>query len=342
MKAIYLHPTTSISFALLLPYILGSTAGALHSNCTNVDNCTKAMNEEDFENSPCITLCRLNGHCCSDTDQTHADLFPVYDQVERSLQCITPHLNIKYVDEDWYEVPGVMMISSCMTELFDERCTKPNNTILLEALPHMSVQNGIYKNIYCGRCNNDTELIPWEPYITCSHINLVKGDSLLFPNSLKATYTSAISSAAPSCGIEFRPPNNVSIAHELCYNKASLWDTCEINETRPRDSCDRLTLPYLYSEDNITTFLCYFCQASANMSVNTSQESKTIKTADNTFIGRLNYEDIRIHDISDLFLEVDALIKQYARRPTNCDQDQLYDPYTVSQLYTFRNCKIVS
>ena len=315
---------------LLTTFIFGQyiTAYTSNSTCPDIEKC----NETALTNNPCLSLCATDGNCCSD----YTAIFPMYDEVEQSFECIVPHQNIEHAaNQVWYEAPGIIMMTSCMTNLTDERCTNSTDAELRDILPHVSVTTGtIYRNIYCGLCNNDTDLTPWKAYFTCSDTNLVKPDSFLFPNTLAKTYASAIASTDPACGIELRPPDHVDVSHHLCYSETPQTDTCDEYKASSSNTCDHwLTYPYLLPADNETTYLCYFCNSSTSTPPDGTREPTDIKHIDNKFIARLNYENVSTQDMSRMFYEVDDLVRRYSRRPTQCAQDHLFDPYKVSQLY---------
>ena len=340
-----LHGARAIAFTMALPLILAYNTtyiiSMLDVYCPGTDICDLAYtdNTTHQENSPCLKCscdehCSLKGNCCPSVEENQTPVLPGYSARDQKFGCILPHQSIEHQNTEIRQHIGVFMVTSCLNGQVDERCTKPNDTILLENLPQTSIESGVsYRNVYCGICNNETSFIPWKLYVTCSNINVMRADSFLFPNSVENTYKYAATSRDSNCGVEFHPPAETGISNDLCFDNV-LNRTCEANDTILSNACEDLTIPFVYKEGNLTevyaNIFCFLCQTNTEITNNEMQETLQLINADNTFIAQLNQENMQKHDTADLFLEVDGLIQQYSRRPTACEQDNLYDPYTVS------------
>ena len=336
MALVHSYIIVLCTILLPLPFISGYNktyvSSILNSHCPGTTQCGETR-------LPCLScscdeLCDLKNNCCPHIDQnknqTDGEILGV-----STFKCILPHLNINY-DTPIQQNLGVYMVSTCMTGQDDQRCTNTNSTDLIDSLPYTCVKTGIhYRNYHCGICSGATEMLPWKPYVTCSNINVVKADTILFPNSVTATYEKVINWKDPTCGIEFRPPENITISQDLCYREP-FNRTCDSNDVVIAEACDQLTIPYFHTEANETevyaNVFCFSCKNNGSISGNQMNVDLEIPHAENTFIAELNHENILKHDVKGLLQEVHGLVKQYTINPETCEEGQLYDPYNVSLL----------
>ena len=320
----------------LLPFTVGYNktyvSSVLNSHCPGTNQCGNIT-------PPCLSCscdeeyCDLTNNCCPNIGHSINQTDVVTDDL--TFECILPHLSIDY-DTPIQQNLGVYMVSTCKTGQDDTRCTSPNSTELADSLPYTCVNTGVhYRNYYCGMCSGATEMLPWKPYVTCSNINVVKSDTVLFPNSVTTTYEKVMTLNDPMCGIEFFPPDNITVSQDLCYHKP-LNRTCDSNDVVITEACDQLTIPYFHTEANETkvyaNVFCFSCQNNSNISDNEIDVALEIPHADNTFIAELNHENIVKQDTKGLLQEVNGLVRQYTIDPETCGEDELFDPYNVSLL----------
>ena len=319
----------------LIPFIAGYNktyvTSVLNSQCPGTNQCGNTS--EHCLSCGCDEYCDSRNNCCPNvdpsinrTDQTTTE--------DLTFKCILPHLNINY-DSPVKQNLGVYMVSSCMSGQDDPRCTNPNSTELEDSLPYTCVKTGLhYRNYYCGKCSGAAEMLPWKPYVTCSNINVVKSDTALFPNSVTATYKKAMTLKDPNCGIEFLPPDNITVSKDTCYQQP-LNRTCDTNDADIAEACDQLTIPYFHTEANETevyaNVFCYACQNNDSFSPDNEMDVPLeIPRADNTFIAELNHENVMTRDTKAMMQEVEGLVKQYTVNPETCQENELFDPYNVS------------
>ena len=347
------------SFTLMLTCIGHSSAdikSLLDTYCPGSTECqTSTGDTKETPNNHCLACscglyCAQKGNCCPTQQQFTNKTRPRkvgssspkslgYDD-NQQFACIVPRSNIEQTRKQVSLATdhlGLYMVASCPRDIADENCTKPDKDILEENLPQTSTNTGItYRNIYCGICNNETEMVPWKPYITCSDSVLLKAHVNLFPISLDKMYKLAVSSDKKDCGVEFRHPNDFDEARDLCYAK-ELVRTCALPDELLNDACRSFSMPYFHEQNNITTayanVFCFLCQNDTTSSDNQFNELLTFPRTDNALVGELNIDHVDKQSIGELSLRASEMVKIYN---PNCDPGFIYDPYKVSEQSTVK------
>ncbi|XP_052799347.1 uncharacterized protein LOC128230962 [Mya arenaria] len=240
-------------------------------------------------------VCIGTGNCCLESTEPEEERLVSADQ----MRCVSPSFNLDYEHilkrlstESWSGSQarlGVVMVSNCPVETNDtRRCSQPNQQNISENQPVTSTISKIsYRNKYCAFCHevNETEVVPWRAYVTCSAVNILKGDSLLFPNSPEKMFSSILATKNGECGFEFIPPKEKidSLNIETCFINRSIVYQCADEDTNiteeNKNACSSLYLPYTYSDEYSTTvyanYFCYLCNSNAT---NTSVTVDTRET----------------------------------------------------------------
>ena len=314
----------------------------LKAYCPAFNHCETDSVKSACLKCSCDSNCDQKGNCCPagfETPKESNSYLYQNPKPNHTFACVVPRSNTDYRGEPGQEVNkalGLYMVSSCKEGQTDKRCTSANVEVLEEKLPQTSRTTGlIYRNIYCATCNNETDITPWKPYITCSDYVLVKADVLLFPSSVEKIYKEAVSSEDVACGVEFRQPDGFDSSHDICYAD-ELVSTCGSSNESIAKACRDISLPYFYKEDNKTTayanVFCYLCQNNTKAFNNEFDETLAIPLIKNTFIAELNYDNVKIENLSVLLEKDDEeLARKLSSSTITCDKSQVFDPYTVSK-----------
>ena len=250
-----------------------------------------------------------------------------------NFSCIIPRSNVEQTDGPTASVAeglGLYMVTSCKQGFRDQRCTESTVDVLEQNLPQTSLNTSItYRNTFCGECNNDTELVSWKPYITCSDSYLLKADQLLFPISVEKLYQLAISSEDGECGIEFRPPDNFDQSRDMCY-KNELVQTCTSNNILLLSACKSFSMPFFHKESNVTiayaNVFCYLCQNNSQLSANHFDEILKFPTMANALVGELNIDNENARDIEEFTFLAREIAERY---DSHCEPGHVFDPFEV-------------
>lgn len=313
----------------------------LNRFCPNSHDCAarRFINEtttNETANSPCLmcscdSYCQQKGNCCPVATWVKKNSLTLSENkptpnftcvIPRSYNQVSANPQTSSVTE-WL---GLYMVTSCTPGNTDQRCMQPTSDNLEENRPQTSLSTSvIYRNIYCGHCNNDTDLVPWKPYVSCSDSYLFKADQVLFPVSVEKMFQLAVS--LENCSVEFQPPDNLDISSDMCYENDLVRACTNITF---QEACESFSMPYFHTEFNVTyayaNVFCYLCQNSTQFTNDFDEILKFRKTT-NTFVGELNTENTNGKNIEDFLLTVSDDANQYDGK---CKLGYIFDPYEVS------------
>ena len=298
----------------------------------------------------CDSFCEYKNNCCPSSElEDWEDYFPIgrgssfwppITEMEETTEprlnftCIIPRSNVDRTPGRTDSVAdglGLYMVTSCCHGMEDKRCTEPTKNVFEENLPQISLNTSItYRNKFCGECNNDTFMLPWKPYITCSDSHLLKADEALFPISVEKLYQLAVSSPDGDCGIEFHPPDKFDESRDMCY-KRELVQTCISDDIDLKEACKSFSMPYFHTENNVTVayanVFCYLCKNNSQLANNNFDETLRFPRFANTLVGELNVNNDNARD-KDEFTFLDRELAE--RYESYCEPGLVYDPFEVS------------
>ena len=238
---------------------------------------------------------------------------------------------------------GVTMVTSCLPGINETRCTDPDVTKLNQSSPVHNLDNGLtYRNIFCAQCNNVSDgntssLEPWKVFITCSKINIIKADTLLFPSTSESLFTYTATTNYRGCGIDFLPPNDVDIKQSLCFEEANIIRACpdDFNDTSVRAACRDFYMPYISAQENETfvygNYFCYLCNTHNSDTDNHTCLSNIaiFLHEENVLVAELNAGTRDDSHITPPYQNVQLTPASYVPSGVNCGKETTYDPFLV-------------
>ena len=346
-----------------------------HDNTTGVLQPSKnfVTTQKDDKNTCCFpcscdsSLCHLRNTCCpsallsDDQNETQAAVNAassnkrvennshLTDKEHLETVCVPTFINVdrKHVDvnetKNWnirHVNLGVFMVTQCPSDINDTRCTSPDLNNIEETIPQTDTLGITYRNIFCARCNLASSLAPWKLYVTCSSLNIYKADDLLFPNTVEKMYRYAVLSDLPTCGVDFMPPENVTMTSEVCLANENVISEC--NDTKANqsiiESCRDVKIPFVDSDaDGVVIYanvFCFLCtlrpvhEPSCPVSIGLSYYNE------NTFVAELNIGKDNDSSVLSPWFHTDMTPTRYVPAHVDCANNTVFDPYTVS------NCSI--
>jgi hypothetical protein len=235
------------------------------------------------------------------------------------------------------------MVTGCLPAINETRCTEPDATKFNESTPVYDFDNGLtYRNIFCAQCNNisndnTTYLEPWKAFITCSKVNVIKADILLFPITAESVFTYTATTNYHECGIDFLPPNGADVKQDFCFEETNIVRVCpdEFKNTSVRAACGEFYMPYISAQENETfvygNYFCYLCNTfDSDKDNHTCPSDVDIFLHDeNELVAELNNGMGDDSQIIPPLLDVELTPASYLPSGVRCGE-QTFDPFLVS------------
>jgi len=249
-----------------------------------------------------LGVCIGTGNCCAAAPGRGEGLVNMYE----SSTCVSPSFNFdptriyKPLSADEFGVSqarlGLTMINTCPEEVNETRCSHPNASDLFENQPVTDILTHVtYRNKYCALCNNvnETEYAPWAAFVSCSSLEILKSDNLLFPSNVEKIFSTSVKPNTKAlCGFEFMPPNDETqiVEEDMCILNSTVVSKCPDNVTHVSSeivqACGSMYLPYLSSNSLVTivyaNYFCFLCNSGVNAIELSDTAGNTTTAAGNT------------------------------------------------------------
>lgn len=327
---------------------------ALIDACPGYDDCFQSPSGSSCC-MPCScdrSVCFATGNCCPNVAMNESTIQNADSKSESlAMECVATTVNLEgrrkklssHERSSSNSHLGVTMVATCVQEINESRCTNADATILDQSIPIYNMHNGLtYRNIFCVQCNkittdNTSTLLQWRSYITCSNRIVLKSDAILFPDSVEKIYTYVAKTGYQSCGIEFLPPENITVEQDLCFNSANVVNDCrkQIQNQTTNDACGEFHMPYISMQENETivyaNYFCYLCNNEYIEDENQcSLDIGLIILTDNDLVAELNTDKRDASQIMSPWLQSDLTHTSLIPAGVKCDEQFTFDPYLVS------------
>ena len=207
-----------------------------------------------------LEFCVPTGMCCPDT----LDYLPSVEESVSKLkqECIYASLKkIKIpITLETPRVLSVWMYTKCADDFSGSpvtrgKCEEPGQVIDLDTdLPVIdNITQNIYRNSYCGLCNNVQEknMVYWDASIECS-------EGVLLPTSVKTVVDEV--NAAPDCNIFYKFPSTGMILPECTYtiSECNVTGRWEVYDPVIEAACHAYTAVFK-SKTTYNNIFCFLC-----------------------------------------------------------------------------------